>query len=82
MSSLEYALEAVAALTLVDRSLIDYRDLSVDFPLYAVRVLGGNVSEVVESAVERSEPGTSRAFEARAPSAATITLRLRAARLA
>ena len=31
MSSLEYALEAVAALTLVDRSLIDYRDLSVDF---------------------------------------------------
>ena len=41
LNSLSQALEAVRGLTLVTRSEIDYRDLSVDFPLYAVRELVG-----------------------------------------
>lgn len=35
------ATDAIAALTLVDRDKVDFRDLSVDFPLFAVRELGG-----------------------------------------
>ena len=51
-------------LTLVEREKIDYRDLSVDFPLYAVRQLGISTDEVIDMAVLRSSLGTTQAFEA------------------
>jgi hypothetical protein len=73
--SLPMALESVAALTLVDRSKIDFRDLSVDFPLYAVRELGGSLDEVVARAAASSESGTARSFLAKARRAHTLTLK-------
>jgi hypothetical protein len=72
--SLPAAQEAVRALTLVTASRIDVRDLSVDFPLYAVGRLGGDLTEVVASAAGSSEPGTRAAFAARSRRAARLTL--------
>ena len=69
-----HAQEAIQALTLVTVSTIDHRDLSVDFPLYAVGRLGGDLSETVASAVETSEPGTGALFAAKAGRAARLTL--------
>jgi len=69
------ALESVAALTLVDRSKLDFRDLSVDFPLYAVRELGGDLDEVVARAAASSESGTASSFWAKAKRAHTLTLK-------
>ncbi len=62
------------ALTLISRERIDFRDLSVDFPLYAVRQLGGDPVEAARTAARNSEPGTRGDFEARAHPAATVTL--------
>jgi hypothetical protein len=72
--SLEAAREAVQALTLVTSSKIDYRDLSVDFPLYAVGRLGGNLTEALEFAAAISEPGTRGSLTARAGRAERLTL--------
>jgi hypothetical protein len=72
--SLVAAQESIQALTLVTASRIDARDLSVDFPLYAVGRLGGDVTDVVASAVAMSEPGTRAAFAAKAGRAAHLTL--------
>ena len=72
--SLEEANEAVQALTLVTVSRIDYRDLSVDFPLYAVGRLGGDLAGVVASAMAASEPGTRAYFAAKADRAARLNL--------
>jgi hypothetical protein len=73
--ALEAALEAVHALTLITASKIDCRDLSVDFPLYAVRRLGGNVTEALASAAASSESGTRGSFTARAGRAEGLTLK-------
>jgi hypothetical protein len=73
--SLEPAREAVQALTLVTASKIDYRDLSVDFPLYAVGRLGGDLTEALASAAATSESGTRASFTARAGRAERITLK-------
>jgi hypothetical protein len=72
--SLVEALEAIQALTLVTLSRIDRRDLSVDFPLYAVARLGGDLAEAVALAVATSEPGTRALFAAMAGRAARLTL--------
>ena len=72
--SLESARQAVQALTLVTASKIDYRDLSVDFPLYAVARLGGNLTEALASAAASSESGTRASFSARAGRAERLTL--------
>jgi hypothetical protein len=72
--SLAAAQEAVEALTLVTVSRIDYRDLSVDFPLYAIGRLGGDLAGVVASAAATSEPGTRAFFAAAAGRAASLTL--------
>lgn len=74
-TSLPQALEAVRSLTLVTRSRIDYRDLSVDFPLYAVRELGGDLGRVVQQAIAMSEPSTGEYFAARASPARRESLR-------
>ena len=71
---LDEALEAVQAVTLVTSSRIDYRDMSVDFPLYAVGRLGGDVTDTVAKAAAISEPGTAASFAARASRAARLTL--------
>ena len=73
--SLEVAREAVQALTLVTSSKIDYRDLSVDFPLYAVGRLGGNLTEALASAAASSESGTRGSFTAKAGRADRLTLK-------
>jgi hypothetical protein len=73
--SLEAAREAVHALTLVTSSKIDYRDLSVDFPLYAIGRLGGNLTEALASAAATSESGTRASFTAKAGRAERLTLR-------
>ena len=73
--SLEAALEAVGALTLVTLAKIDFRDMSVDFPLYAVGRLGGDVAEAVAAAAAASESGTRASFTARADRAERLTLR-------
>jgi hypothetical protein len=72
--SLQAAREAVQALTLVTSSKIDYRDLSVDFPLYAVGRLGGNLTEALASAAASSESGTRGSFTANAGRAERMTL--------
>ncbi len=61
---LNLALRAVSALTLVDRDKIDYRDLSVDFPLYAARQLDASTDEVIDSAIARCTDGTAEVFDA------------------
>jgi hypothetical protein len=66
-------LEAIWALTLIDRAKVDYRDLSVDFPLFAVRELGGDLTDVITLAVAASEPGTSSCFSAKAERSRTLT---------
>jgi hypothetical protein len=73
--SLPLALEAVAALTLVEEPKIDFRDLSVDFPLFAVRELGGDLDAVISEAVDLSEPGTARSFAAKRERARSLSLR-------
>lgn len=73
--SLEEALDAIQAMTLVTGSGVDPRDLSVDFPLYAVGRLGGNLSDTVASAAATSEPGTRASFVAKASRAARLTLK-------
>ena len=70
----DLVLQAVHALTLVEREKIDYRDLSVDFPLYAVRQLGISTDEVIDMAVLRSSLGTTQAFEASRLRARSATL--------
>jgi hypothetical protein len=44
--------QAISALTLVTRSRIDYRYLNVDFPLFAVHQLDGDVDQVTRRAVQ------------------------------
>jgi hypothetical protein len=73
--SLEAAQEAVEALTLVTSSKIDYRDLSVDFPLYAVGRLGGDLKAALASAAARSESGTRGSFTAKAGRPERLTLK-------
>jgi hypothetical protein len=73
--SLKAALEAVQALTLVTSSKIDYRDLSVDFPLYAVERLGGDLTAALASAAASSESGTRGCFTAKAGRAERLTLK-------
>lgn len=65
---------AIDALTLVTRDKIDYRDLSVDFPLFAVRELGGDVARTIDRAISRCEPGTAGYFEAKRGLAQSLTL--------
>jgi hypothetical protein len=59
----------------VTKSKIDYRDLSVDFPLYAIGRLGGNLVETIAAAAASSEPGTRASFVAKADRAARMTLK-------
>ncbi len=66
---------AVRALTLVTRSRIDCRDLSVDFPLFVVRQLDGDLDEVIRGAIEVSDPSTADLFGAMAHAARTLSLR-------
>jgi hypothetical protein len=73
--SLMTAQEAIQALTIVTLSKIDFRDLSVDFPVYAVGRLGGDLAEAVASAAAASEPGTGASFGAVAGRAARQTLK-------
>jgi hypothetical protein len=70
---LPMALEAIWALTLVDRTKIDFRDLSVDFPLFAVGELDGDLSKVIRLAESASEPGTASRFAATAERSRTLT---------
>jgi hypothetical protein len=68
------ALEAVRALCLVTRDKIDPRDLEVDFPLYAIREVGGDLGAALRFADAHTEPGTRSAFDARALGAQRTTL--------
>lgn len=72
---LRTATSAIRALMLVDRDRIDFRDLSVDFPLYAVRELGGDVRAQIDLAARHSSRGTAGAFEAARGRAKRISLR-------
>lgn len=72
---LRTAASAIRALMLVDRDRIDFRDLSVDFPLYAVRELGGDVRAQIDLAARHSSRGTAEAFEAARGRAKRISLR-------
>jgi hypothetical protein len=72
---LRTATSAIRALMLVDRDRIDFRDLSVDFPLYAVRELGGDVRAQIDLAVRHSSSGTAEAFEAARRRAKRVSLR-------
>ena len=58
----DLAVRAVEALTLVDRDKIDYRDLSVDFPLFAARSLGRRADDLIDMASGASAPGTADTF--------------------
>jgi hypothetical protein len=71
---LALARTALRALTLVDRDRIDFRDLSVDLPLYALRELGADVNEEINQAVARSTPGTAKSFKAARGRAGVISL--------
>jgi hypothetical protein len=73
--ALELAYDAIDALTLVETPRIDFRDLSVDFPLFVVRELGGDLESVIDAAVDSSEPGTAQAFAAKRERARFLTLR-------
>jgi len=71
------ARRGVTALTLIDRDKIDWRDLSVDFPLFAAVETGSSLDQVVDHAVARSVPRTAEVFDAarkRTPSLAGCRL--------
>lgn len=68
------ALEAVEALTFVSSPKIDYRDMSVDFPLYAIGRLGGDPADTAVLAAARSEPGIADSFTAAAGRTAHLSL--------
>jgi hypothetical protein len=72
---LPLAVEAVRGLTLVTRSRIDYRDLDVDFPLFAARELGGNLDELIRDAVGASDNSTGEYFTARSRAAHRVSLK-------
>lgn len=73
--SVSQAIEAVQALCLVPVDRIDFRDLDVDFPLYAVRHTGGEVEAVSDWVIGASEPGTAGHFAARVPFARRVSLK-------
>lgn len=74
--SLDRARQAIAALTLVDRDLVDPRAvrLGAGLPLYALRELGGDVTAAVDEAIARSETGIAAAFATRRAIAPTMGL--------
>jgi len=72
--SLAEAQESVLALTLITLAKVDFRDLSVDFPLYSARKLGGDIGLIIGNAVALSEPGTSRYFAAKSERAFGLSL--------
>lgn len=47
----------------------------MDFPLFAVRELGGDVDHVIGDAIAASDPSTAEVFTARAPSIRALSLR-------
>lgn len=75
-SALDRARQALVALTLVDRDVVDPRAvrLGVGLPLYALRELGGDVTAAVDEAIARSEEGIAAAFAARRAIAPTMGL--------
>jgi hypothetical protein len=53
--SLPLANDALMSVCAVTRSSIDFRDVSIDFPLYALAQLGGGVGRTLELGIELSE---------------------------
>ena len=72
--SLPAGLEAIDALTLVPAARVG-RDFSADFPLLAVRTLGGHLESVVATAIARSDDRAARVFQARSLAVRTTPLR-------
>lgn len=71
------ARRAVTALTLVDRDKIDWRDLSLELPLFAAAETGASLEQLIDYALSRSVPGTAAVFDAarkRTPSLASCRL--------
>lgn len=68
------ALDAAEALTLVDPTRVDPRDLAVDLPLLALRDTDADVEAVVRRTVERADPGLAGRIRARRAALSTATL--------
>lgn len=65
---------AVSALTLVDRSHVDFRDLSVDFPLLVARMLGLDAEGLARHSAELSVMPTAEVFLSALPRISELAL--------
>jgi hypothetical protein len=59
------AMSAVEALALLDADRVDYRDLDVDFPVYALRATNGDERHAMDFALTRAHPKMRSLFERR-----------------
>ena len=61
----DFATEAVQALALIATARVDYRDLTVDFPLYALRATAADVTRSLAFAIARAQPAMRDLFRSR-----------------
>jgi hypothetical protein len=60
--SVDLATQGVLAMALIDYARIDFRDMSVDLPHYALHKVGGDAENVLAHGAAISEPGTAKLF--------------------
>jgi hypothetical protein len=60
--SVDLATQGLLAIALIDYARIDFRDMSVDLPHYALHKVGGDAEKVLMRGAAISEPGTARLF--------------------
>lgn len=68
----QFAAEALLALALMVSSRIDYRDLSVDFPVYALRQTSRDPAPAIAFAHERSDEAIGKLLRSRASGRLTL----------
>jgi hypothetical protein len=60
--SVELATQGLLAMAMIDYARIDFRDVSVDLPHYALHKVGGDPENVLAHGAAISEPGTAKLF--------------------
>jgi hypothetical protein len=61
-ASVDFATQGLLGIALIDKARIDFRDLSVDLPHYALHEVGGDAEAVLRRGAAISEPGTAELF--------------------
>jgi hypothetical protein len=61
-TSVDLATQGLLGIALIDRARIDFRDLSVDLPHFALHEVGGDAEAVLRLGAAMSEPGAAELF--------------------